>query len=81
VGPSLAPLRLAVGVLGEAQVTGHALSAGIAADPGCVTVQLDWNNVNSLSRQQMLDAVAERAPALMSLVIWAYHWLHSGLHV
>jgi hypothetical protein len=55
---SFAPLRLGMGV---PQIVGHALAAGIAAEPGCVMVQLDLQKAcNTLSRQRMLEAVAQR---------------------
>jgi hypothetical protein len=41
-GRSLAPLQLAVGISGSSQIVGHALRTGMAADPGCITVQIDW---------------------------------------
>jgi hypothetical protein len=54
-------------------VAGHALRAGIAADPGCITVQIDWQNAfDTLSRDRMLAAVEERCPALLPMVAWAY---------
>jgi hypothetical protein len=66
VGQSPAPLQLAVGVPGGAQIVGHALAAGIAAELDCVTVQLDLRNTfNTLSRQRMLEAVAQRCPSLL----------------
>jgi hypothetical protein len=58
LGRSLVPLQLAVGIPGGAQVIGHPLAAGIAAEPGCLTMQLDLQNTfNTLSRQHMLQAV------------------------
>ena len=44
VGPGLAPLQLGVGVPGGAQCLGHAVRAGVLAQPDHVTVQLDWRN-------------------------------------
>jgi hypothetical protein len=44
IGPSLAPLQLAVGVSGVAQTIGDALAAGVAVKPECTTVQLDIHN-------------------------------------
>jgi hypothetical protein len=41
-GRSLAPLQLAVGISGSSQIVGHALRAGMAAYPGCITVQVNW---------------------------------------
>jgi hypothetical protein len=73
VGQSLAPLQLAVGVPGGAQIVGHALAAGIAAEPDCVTLQLDVRNAfNTLSRQRMLKAVAQRSPSLLPFATWSY---------
>jgi hypothetical protein len=40
-GHCLAVLQVAVGVSGESQAVCHALCTGIAADPGCVTMQGD----------------------------------------
>jgi hypothetical protein len=72
-GSSLSPLQVGVGVGGGSQIVGHALRAGIAADPGCVTLQIDWRNAfNTLRRDKMLAAVATRCPALLPLAIWAY---------
>jgi hypothetical protein len=62
----------------------HALAAGIAAEPDCVTVQLDlWNAFNTLSRQRMLEAVAQRCPSLLPFASWSYVtptplWLQSS---
>jgi hypothetical protein len=62
-----------VGVSGGSQIAGHALRAGIAADPGCVTVQVDWQNAfNTLRRDRMLAAVQQRCPALLPMVAWTY---------
>jgi hypothetical protein len=73
IGQALAPLQLGVGIRGGNQCVGHAIRAGIAADPGCVTVQLDWRNAfNELSRTSMLDAVELRQPALLPFAYWAY---------
>jgi hypothetical protein len=73
IGPSLAPLQLGVGVKGGSQCMGHAIRAGIAADPTCVTAQLDWRNAfNSVSRDAMLAAVAKRAPKLLPFAAWMY---------
>jgi hypothetical protein len=73
IGRSMAPLQLAVGISGGSQIVGHALRAGMAADPGCVTVQVDWRNAfNTVRRDRMLAAVAERCPALLPMVAWAY---------
>jgi len=73
IGPALAPLQLGVGVRGGSQCMGHAIRAGIAADPGCVTVQLDWRNAfNTVSRGAMLKAVAQRAPGLLPFAAWLY---------
>jgi hypothetical protein len=53
----------------------------MTAEPGLVTVQLDWRNAfNSLSWQNLLDAVAQRCPALLLLAAWAYQ-AHSRLYV
>jgi hypothetical protein len=80
-GRSLVPLQVAVGVPGGSQIVGHALQAGGSADPSCVTVQVDWQNAfNTLRRDRMLDAVAQRCPALLPLAAWAYR-RHSHLLV
>jgi hypothetical protein len=72
-GQSLAPLQSVVGVPGGAQILGQALAAGIAAEPDCVTVQLDLRNAfNTLSRQWMLEAVAQRCPSLLPFATWLY---------
>ena len=72
-GSGLAPLQVAVGIRGGSQVVGHALRAGMSADPGCVTVQIDWQNAfNTLRRDRMLAAVEQRCPALLPMVAWAY---------
>jgi hypothetical protein len=75
VGQRLAPLQLAVSVPGGAQIVGHALTAGIAAEPGCscLTVQLDLRKAfNTLSHQRMLKAVAQRCPSLQPFATWSY---------
>jgi hypothetical protein len=52
---------------------GHALATGIAAEPDCVIVQLDLRNTfNMLSRQRMLEAVAQRCPSLLPFATWSY---------
>jgi hypothetical protein len=72
-GRSLAPLQLAVGISGGSQIVGHALRAGMAADLGCITVQVNWQNmVNTVCRDCMLAAVAQRCPALLPMVAQAY---------
>ena len=72
-GPALRPLQLGVGVPGGAQCVGQALQATILAQPEHVVLQLDWSNAfNCLSRQSMLEAVAERAPALLPFAEWSY---------
>jgi hypothetical protein len=72
-GRCLAPLKLAVGISGGSQIVGHALRAGMTADPGCTTVQVDWQNAfNTVRRERMLAAVAQLCPALLPMVAWAY---------
>jgi hypothetical protein len=72
-GRSLAPLQLAVGISGGSQIVGHALRAGMAADPGCITVQVDWRNAfNTVRRDRMLAAVTQRCSTLLPMVAWAY---------
>jgi hypothetical protein len=69
----LAPLQLVVGIRGGSQNVGHALRAGVAANPGCVRVDVDVVNVfNEVRRQCMIDAVEQRAPTLLPMVAWAY---------
>jgi hypothetical protein len=52
---------------------GHALPAGLSADPSCVTVQVDWRNAfNTLRRDRILDAVAQHCTALLPMAAWAY---------
>jgi hypothetical protein len=34
-----------VGISGGRKIVGHALRAGMAANPGCINVQIDWQNV------------------------------------
>jgi hypothetical protein len=72
-GRSLAPQQLTVGISGGSQIVSHALRAGMAANPGCITVQVDWQNpFNTVRRDCMLAAVAQRCPALLPVVAWAY---------
>jgi hypothetical protein len=72
-GRSLAPQQLAVGISGGSQVVGHTLRAVTAVEPGCITAQVDWQNAsNTVRRDCMLAAVAQRCPALLSMVAWAY---------
>jgi hypothetical protein len=40
-GRSLSLLQVGVGIEWGSQVAGHALRAGIATDPGCITKQID----------------------------------------
>jgi hypothetical protein len=71
-GRSLAPLQVAVGVSGGSQIPGHVLRAGIVADLGCVTIQVDWQNTfNTLRKDRMLAAVQQRCPTLLRMVAWA----------
>jgi hypothetical protein len=80
-GRSLVPLQVAVSVPGGSQIVGHALRAGLSADPSCATVQVDWQNAfDTLRRDRMLDAVAQRCPALRPMAAWTYGW-HSHLLV
>ena len=72
-GRSLAPLQMGVGVKGGSQIIGHAIRAGIVANPDVVTVQLDYRNAfNSLSRTAMLAAIAKRQPTLLPFATWSY---------
>jgi Reverse transcriptase (RNA-dependent DNA polymerase) len=72
-GAALAPLQLGVGVAGGSQAAAHAILAGIADDPGCVTVKLDVANAfNSLDRGVLLQEVAAHDAALLPFVQWAY---------
>jgi hypothetical protein len=65
----LAPLQLGVGIRGGSQNVGHALRAGVVADPGCVTVEVDVANAfNEVRRHCMIDTVAQRAPQLLPMV-------------
>jgi hypothetical protein len=53
----------------------------MAADPGCVTLQVDWHNAfNTMRRDRMLAAVERRCPALLPMVAWA-HGRHSSLQL
>lgn len=73
VGAALAPLQLGVGVRGGSQCIGHAIRAGIEADPDCVTVQLDWTNAfNTVPRDVLLAAIAKRQPSLLPFASWSY---------
>ena len=66
-------LQLGVGVTGGSQITGHAIAAGITADPQCVMVHLDWRNAfNILSWEPMLAAIVKRQPTLLLSVAWTY---------
>jgi hypothetical protein len=72
-GRALAPLQLGVGVKGGSQIIGHALVSGIAANPDCVTVQLDFRNAyNCLDRGAMLKSVKKRQPGMLPFAAWAY---------
>jgi hypothetical protein len=58
LGRRLVPLQLAVGIPGGHESSATPLAAGIAAEPGCLTMQLDLQNTfNTLSRHHMLQAV------------------------
>jgi hypothetical protein len=66
-------LQLGVGIRGGSQTVVHALRAGVAANPGCVTVEVDVANAfNEVRWQCMIDTVAQRAPRLLPMVAWAY---------
>jgi hypothetical protein len=57
-GEQPVPLQVGVGIRGGSQIVGHVLQAGIAADPGCVPVQIDWQNAfSTLRRDRMLASV------------------------
>jgi hypothetical protein len=72
-GPALAPLQLGVGVKGGSQIVGHSLRSGIEADPGSITVQLDFRNAfNSVHREAMLAAIAEHEGSLLPFAAWKY---------
>jgi hypothetical protein len=72
-GPALAPLQLGVGVKGGSQILGHSLRAGIAADPECVTVQVDFRNAfNTIHRGALLKAIAEQQSGLSAMAEWTY---------
>jgi hypothetical protein len=72
-GQALAPLQLGVGIRGGNQCVGHAIRAGIAADPDCVILQMDWENAfNELCRASMLDAIALKQPAMLPFANWTY---------
>ena len=63
-GPALAPLQVGAGVRGGAQCMGHAIRTGVLEHPDDVTLQLDFKNaLNSLHRDEMLNATAKRAPS------------------
>jgi hypothetical protein len=73
LGASLAPMQVAVGIARGHQIIRHALRSGMAADLGCVTLQVDWRNAfDTLRRDRMLEAVAQRCPALLPMAVWAY---------
>jgi hypothetical protein len=62
-----------VGISGGSQIVSHTLRAGMAANPGSITVQVDWQNAfNTVRCDCMLAAVAQRCPALLPMVAWAY---------
>jgi hypothetical protein len=70
---SLAPLQLAVSISGGSQIVSHALRAGMVADRGCITVQVDWQNAFlTVRRDRLLAAVKQRCPTLLPMVAWAY---------
>ena len=83
-GRALAPKQLGVGVAGGAQCIGHALRAGVMANPDYVTVATDMRNAfNTIHRTAVLKSVAERLPQLFAFVNWAYSvpaelWVHGG---
>jgi hypothetical protein len=67
------PLQVAVGIQGGSQISGHAIRAGMSPNPGCVTLQVDWQNAfNTLRRINLLVAKEQRCPALQPMVAWAY---------
>ena len=73
VGKALAPLQLGVGTPGGSQCLGHAVRAGIAAEPEDVTVQLDYANAfNTVHRSAVLAATQKRWPEGLALTAWRY---------
>jgi hypothetical protein len=57
-------LQAAVGIAGGNQIIRDALRTGMAADPGCVTLQVERSNAfNTTRRDRMLEAVAQHYPA------------------
>jgi hypothetical protein len=72
-GQALAPLQLGVGVKGGSQILGHAIRTGVAADPSCVTIQLDFRNAyNTLGRGPALAAITKKQPSLALYANWVY---------
>jgi len=68
----LLPLQFAAGIAGGAQNVGHTLNAHLRK-PGAITAAADLANAfNSLSRQAVMDAVADRLPALLPFVAYVY---------
>jgi hypothetical protein len=73
------PLQLGVGLPGGTEIVCHAMLAGIAADTGCLTMQVDFcNEFNFASRRVMLADVAHRVPGLQCHATWHYD-VHSRL--
>jgi hypothetical protein len=78
-GSTLKPLQIEVGVSCGSQLVSHTLRASIAAEAGCVAVQIDWKNTyNTLCRVQMLMAVNTRCPSLLPFGAWAYRQQAAG---
>jgi hypothetical protein len=72
-GPSLHPLKVGFGVRGGAQCLGHAIRAAVLETSDDVTLQLDFENAfNTLSREGMLKAIAERAPQMLKYAACMY---------
>jgi hypothetical protein len=63
---------------------GHTLQGVMAAEPSCVTAQVDCQNaIKTLCRDEMLAAVKQRCLALLPMVAWVYgrHSRHPMHHL
>lgn len=71
-GSGLKPIQFGADIPGGSSCLGHALRAGLQADAGCVTVQVDFRSAfDSIFREWVLEAVQQRTPQLLPLVQWA----------
>jgi hypothetical protein len=56
----VAPLQVAVSIPGRSQIVGHALRAGMAADPSSATSLVKWKSAFNTVRWNLMLATVEQ---------------------